>query len=227
VRLRLSIVLLLAAVAAAASAIAWAAESQDGGSSPPPSTPPKAAETEPALRASFSVLDKSKNNAPTDRESLRRFADGPHNQYGVNPDLARSASIRGLSTTEVVAPGRGGLCVLDVSSRETHAACGGTREAVAGQVFLVTLCSADLSSGTSRVTGVVPDEVSQVTLTDQDDNAVTQRVADNVFGFEVRGGVKSLAYLRDDGRREVRTVEVGVPPKKCIATAPSSLDDGP
>ena len=100
---------------------------------------------------------------------------------GIDPSQARYVA----SVGTWVIPGSNGVCLLSVSVAGTgvgSSVCGSTSQAMAGDVVAVT----DTPAGAVITTGLAPNGVSSMSVTDADGATATGGVTDNVF--QVSGG---------------------------------------
>lgn len=137
-------------------------------------------EIDPALTRSFAVLSR----AATPVSEISPLAV----RFGATGSLARDAvTAEGQHVT--LLPASGAVCLTD---RE-QTTCNETAQAAQGYVMLATFCAPSLPVGQSRITGLVPDGVAEVSVwTNTGRNTVP--VHDNVYVFQASGMPRTVAW---------------------------------
>lgn len=95
----------------------------------------------------------------------------------------------GVATTPdgietVIADMEGTVCAVKTGNNGGGGTCGTREEAVYGNLLSIAFCQGDLSQGTARIFGVMPDGIQAVSL-EAADGTRQVKVADNTYEAEV------------------------------------------
>jgi hypothetical protein len=174
-----------------------------------PPRPPEVTAVEPELAESFGVL---RDSAISDGSSSRLSSlvgDGPGRFFGANVELSRVSVTRGDETLYVI-PGRGGLCLALDWSEGVNVGCADIARAKAGY----TLTTVGTRSGFITY-GLVPDEVSSITLRVPAGEDIRSDVVGNAYVVEASEPPTMLSYAAPNGR-----VDLPVPSLQGIERGP-------
>jgi hypothetical protein len=105
---------------------------------------------------------------------------GPVRNLGVNEGLARRVA-REASDGVFVVPTQDGACITAVRG---GVACAGDVDIVAGNLITSQMCVPGLANGRLRVLGVLPDGVSEATVTRRDGTTNALELDDNAYVVE-------------------------------------------
>ncbi len=186
------------AVAVAASAIGQSAEPTAGSAKNPK---PRAETLDARLVESFGVFRRSKT--PADKIPTDKSAGPLDRNHGINPEFSRRAQV-GAESVYVTA-GNGDVCLR---SRVGGDLCTTVPTAVGGEMLSVGICGAGIPAGRISVTGLVPDEATDVRF----DDGSKAPVADNVLVAMVDKNAppNALSFRRADGSQA--SIPLGIPP---------------
>jgi hypothetical protein len=116
---------------------------------------------------------------------------------GVNPQLARSVAVATSSLSDGrvwIVPGNGVIClrIIDPAGGEGWT-CAATSAARQGGL-VGTLVASPTGPGPAFIEGLVPDGVTQVTVTDLDGDTETLPVSDNVYATTLAAHPAGVAF---------------------------------
>jgi hypothetical protein len=160
---------------------------------PPPAQAPVA--PGPDLKDRFSILRDPKHPASAAGTSVTRPEFAP--MRGV-----RAAEVKATATNAgpiSVAPASDGLCF----STKTSGSCATAERAIAGQAFALEICSPGVTGGNIHLYGLLPDSVTEATITLSDGTAQTLSVSDNFYSYVGSVVPSSVAWTTAAGPGEL------------------------
>lgn len=148
---------------------------------------------EPEQARSYGVFRRSETASDRLADPLVRIVEkGMTKDQGAAPGLARRAQVSRGDGVVYVIPGRGWICLVveQPQSKDGNATCNRTSEALRGWTMLVEWPS----PGITRVTGVVPDGIDEVTLRGYEGGVERVKPMQNTFVFETGQTPKTVEW---------------------------------
>lgn len=148
---------------------------------------------EPEQARNYGVFRREETASDRLADPVVRIVEkGMTQEQGVAAGLARRAQVTASNDAVYVLPGRGWLCLYvdDPESQSGSATCSRTADALRGWFLLIEWPS----PGITRVTGVVPDGIEEVTMTGHEGGVERVKPVQNTFVFETGLTPKTIEW---------------------------------
>jgi hypothetical protein len=125
-------------------------------------TPPVAT-VDPAVVSTLGVFRRAATSEDIPSASIIKAAGLVPTHFGANPALSRLAFITAQGASVYLTPDVGGACLFE--STNSNALCATVAQIQEGQASAADICSPSLPTGEVEIAGIVPDAVTNATVT--------------------------------------------------------------